>query len=166
MEQEELGAAQAFVEKLLNESLAKLEKEDTRSNHFVRWELGACWIQHLQDQKNTEKDKKPSSEKAKSEMKVEGLGKPLKSLKSSKRQDMKTSKTQTGNDSRLDGMTSEVNNATSCEDENETNSKENEIALRRKLSEEAFDRLKNLDTGLHCKVTSLDTVASPTIYHT
>ncbi|XP_023513818.1 protein TSS-like [Cucurbita pepo subsp. pepo] len=151
MEQEELGAAQAFVEKLLNESLAKLEKEDTRSNHFVRWELGACWIQHLQDQKNTEKDKKPSSEKAKSEMKVEGLGKPLKSLKSSKRQDMKTSKTQTGNDSRLDGMTSEVNNATSCEDENETNSKENEIALRRKLSEEAFDRLKNLDTGLHCK---------------
>lgn len=155
LDQEELGAAQAFVEKLLKESLAELEKEEIRSNHFVRWELGACWIQHLQDQKNTEKDKKPSSEKAKNEMKVEGLGTPLKSLKNKKKQDIKTLKMQSGNDSSSDGMTGEVNDATSCEAENGKNSRENEIALRRKLSEEAFDRLKNLDTGLHCKVILL-----------
>ncbi|KAL4015270.1 hypothetical protein IC575_027514 [Cucumis melo] len=151
MDQEELGAAQALVEKLLKESLVELEKEETQPNHFVRWELGACWIQHLQDQKNTEKDKKPSSEKAKNEMKVEGLGTPLKSLKNKKKQDMKTLKMQAKNDTSSDGMTGEVNGASSCEAENEKNAKENEIALRRKLSEEAFDRLKNLDTGLHCK---------------
>lgn len=151
LDQEELGGAQAFVEKLLKESLAELEKEEIRSNHFVRWELGACWIQHLQDQKNTEKDKKPSSEKAKNEMKVEGLGTPLKSLKNKKKQDIKTLKMQSGNDSSSDGMTVEVSDATSCEADNGKNSRENEIALRRKLSEEAFDRLKNLDTGLHCK---------------
>ena len=155
LDQEELGGAQAFVEKLLKESLAELEKEEIRSNHFVRWELGACWIQHLQDQKNTEKDKKPSSEKAKNEMKVEGLGTPLKSLKNKKQQDIKTLKMQSGNDSSSDGMTVEVSDATSCEADNGKNSRENEIALRRKLSEEAFDRLKNLDTGLHCKVILL-----------
>lgn len=155
MDQEELGAAQALIEKLLKESLVELEKEETQPNHFVRWELGACWIQHLQDQKNTEKDKKPSSEKAKNEMKVEGLGTPLKSLKNKKKQDMKTLKMQAKNDTSSDGMTGEVNGASSCEAENEKNAKENEIALRRKLSEEAFDRLKNLDTGLHCKVILL-----------
>ncbi|XP_023547998.1 protein TSS-like [Cucurbita pepo subsp. pepo] len=149
MDQEELGEAQAFVEKLLKDSLAELENEEIQSNQFVRWELGACWIQHLQDQRNSEKDKKSSSEKAKNEMKVEGLGTPLKSLKNKKRQDMKTLKMQSGNDS--SSSDGEVNNATSCETENEQNSNENELALRRKLSKEAFDRLKNLDTGLHCK---------------
>ena len=153
MDQEELGEAQAFVEKLLKDSLAELENEEIQSNQFVRWELGACWIQHLQDQRNSEKDKKSSSEKAKNEMKVEGLGTPLKSLKNKKRQDMKTLKMQSGNDS--SSSDGEVNNATSCETENEQNSNENELALRRKLSKEAFDRLKNLDTGLHCKVMLL-----------
>ncbi|ONK68214.1 uncharacterized protein A4U43_C05F8880 [Asparagus officinalis] len=76
---EELTVGQAFVEKLLNDSLARLDEEKTDENVFMRWELGACWIQHLQDQKNAEKEKKPvadkdkkhNSEKTKGETKIE-----------------------------------------------------------------------------------------------
>ncbi|KAK9121937.1 hypothetical protein Syun_019554 [Stephania yunnanensis] len=84
LESEELDAAESFVKGLLEESLLKLQEEEIKREIFVRWELGACWIQHLQDQKNAEKDKKPSTEKAKNEKKVEGLGKPLRSLKNHK----------------------------------------------------------------------------------
>ena len=69
----------------MEKSLAKLQEEEVKGDIFVRWELGANWMQHLQDQKNTEKDKKPSSEKPPKEMKVEGLGTPLRSLKNSKK---------------------------------------------------------------------------------
>ncbi|CAN6584112.1 unnamed protein product [Malus baccata var. baccata] len=68
------------------ESLAKLEKDELDYDNFVRWELAACWIKHLQDQTNADKDKKPSNEKAKNELKVEGLGTPLKTLKNNNRQ--------------------------------------------------------------------------------
>ncbi|GMH19117.1 hypothetical protein Nepgr_020958 [Nepenthes gracilis] len=61
-----------------------LQEEKVEADNFVRWELGACWLQHLQDQKNSEKDKKPSIEKAKSEMRVQGLGTSLRSLKNKK----------------------------------------------------------------------------------
>ncbi|CAL9770522.1 unnamed protein product, partial [Musa acuminata subsp. burmannicoides] len=47
---EELSAAKKIVEKLLKDSLVKLEEEEAECNVSVRWELGACWIQHLQDQ--------------------------------------------------------------------------------------------------------------------
>ena len=87
LEHEELSSSQVLVERLLEKSLAKLEEEELEQKPFVRWELGACWIQHLQDQNNTEKDKKPSEEKPKNEMKVEGLGTPLRSLKNKKKSD-------------------------------------------------------------------------------
>lgn len=66
---EELGACNVFVEKLIKETLAKLEEEEPFLDNFVRWELGTCWIQHLQVQSNKKKkDKKPSLEKAKNEI--------------------------------------------------------------------------------------------------
>ncbi|KAL0398001.1 UNVERIFIED_CONTAM: protein TSS [Sesamum calycinum] len=85
LEGEEVDSSQAFVERLLEDSLTKLQEEEIEKDAFVRWELGACWVQHLQDQKKTEKEKKPSNEKAKNELKVEGLGTPLKSLKNRKK---------------------------------------------------------------------------------
>ncbi|GJZ65556.1 hypothetical protein Tco_0622252 [Tanacetum coccineum] len=48
-------------------------------------ELGACWIQHLQVQKKIKKEKKVSTEKGKNELKAEGLGTPLRSLKNKKK---------------------------------------------------------------------------------
>lgn len=148
---EELSASRAFVEKLIKESLVKLEQEDIKSEQFVRWELGACWIQHLQDQKNTDKDKKPSSEKARNEMKVEGLGTPLKSLKNKKKLDGNNAKIQP---EKPGGVIADAEGATShsVESQLETSAKENELALERLLSDAAFARLKESETGLHCKV--------------
>ncbi|RVW23553.1 Zinc finger BED domain-containing protein RICESLEEPER 2 [Vitis vinifera] len=69
------------------QSIELLDQPEGGANalNINRWELGACWIQHLQDQNNTEKDKKPSTAKTKNEMKVEGLGTPLRSLKNNKK---------------------------------------------------------------------------------
>lgn len=159
LECEELSASRAFVELLLEESLVKLKEESQEQDHFLRWELGACWIQHLQDQKNTEKDKKPSTEMGKkssteTDMKVEGLGTPLKSLKSKKKSDESSRKLQSENSrSPFDGVSGEAKDALISVDSHlETNASDNELALRGLLSDAAFARLKESNTGLHCKV--------------
>ncbi|XP_044501218.1 protein TSS-like isoform X2 [Mangifera indica] len=155
LECEELNASQAFVERLLKESIAKLQEEEPEQDQFVRWELGACWIQHLQDQKNAEKDKKPANEKAKNEMKVEGLGTPLRSLKNDKKKlDGRNQKIQTENlTSHADGVTdeSEYSAKASIEAQLETCTKYNELTLKGMLSDKAFARLKESETGLHRK---------------
>ncbi|XP_002523351.2 protein REDUCED CHLOROPLAST COVERAGE 1 [Ricinus communis] len=160
LESEDLSASQAFVERILEESIAKLEHEELEQDHFVRWELGACWIQHLQDQKNTEKDKKSPTEKNKrpsseKEMKVEGLGTPLRSLKNSKKKLEETNMKIQSERSRssIDGMVGEIENANSAsmESQLETTAKENELTLQMLLSDSAFTRLRESDTGLHCK---------------
>ncbi|CAL0302174.1 unnamed protein product [Lupinus luteus] len=155
LENEELGASHAFVESLIKESLSKLEVEERDLDNFVRWELGACWLQHLQDQNNTEKDKKPSLDKAKSEVKVEGLGKPLKPLKNSKnKSDLSNPKSASENSkSHHVCVIGEAESASlpSAESQHETTTAENELVLKRILSGAAFNQLKESGTGLHCK---------------
>ncbi|KAK9280399.1 hypothetical protein L1049_014088 [Liquidambar formosana] len=100
------------------------------------------------------KDKKPSSEKTKSEMKVEGLGTPLRSLKHKKKSDGSYLKMQSGNsESHSDGISGEAENAISptMQSQLETKAEENELALKRLLSDAAFTRLKESETGLHLK---------------
>ena len=152
-ESEKTGASHSFVEKLIKESLAKLEEEEPGMDYFVRWELGACWMQHLQDQNNnTEKDKKPSLEKAKNEMKVEGLGKPLKALKNYKKKS-DSSNTTSASEYPKFSRESQSPSLPSIESQHETTEAENELVLKRMLSEEAFTRFKESGTGLHCKVS-------------
>ncbi|XP_050386803.1 protein REDUCED CHLOROPLAST COVERAGE 1 isoform X2 [Argentina anserina] len=154
LEHEELSASCAFVENLLEESLAKLDKEEPDCDSFVRWELGACWIQHLQDQKNTDKDKKPLGEKPKNEMKVEGLGTPLRSLKNTKKKSEGLNIKGQSDSSKLhaDGVVGEVENAIGIVDSKvETSARDNELVLTEMLSDAAFARLKESETGLHCK---------------
>lgn len=129
------------MEKLLKESLMKLQEECVESDKFTRWELGACWIQHLQDQKKTEKDKKASTEK----VKVEGLGTALRSLKN-KKKDLE------GSTKVVDVVNGEVENSVLDFVVESPNSDENENALKKLLSDAAFTRLKESETGLHCKV--------------
>ncbi|TYH38821.1 hypothetical protein ES332_D12G136400v1 [Gossypium tomentosum] len=147
LEHEEPSSSQISVEGLLEESIAKLEEEELKQEPFVRWELGACWIQHLQDQKNTEKDKKPSRERPKNEMKVEGLGTPLRSLKNKKKTDGNVGSV---NSNSHPGAVEKVTGAPMASTL-QTNSRDGELVLKSKLSEEAFARLKESDTGLHCK---------------
>ncbi|CAA0827206.1 Tetratricopeptide repeat (TPR)-like superfamily protein [Striga hermonthica] len=150
-ERKELDSSEAFVERLLEESLSKLEGEEADRDTFVRWELGACWIQHLQDQRKTEKEKKASNEKVKNETKVEGLGTPLKSLKNKKNTDGGKAEWQTKR------LTDEVMNVTEgaavdvIEPKLDINASEKELMLKTLLSDAAFSRLKDSETGLHAK---------------
>jgi len=154
-ETEELGVSQAFVERLIKESLSKLEEEEPGLDNFIRWELGACWIQHLQDH-NTEKDKKPLLDKAKKEMKVEGLGKSFKVLKNNKNKSDRSSVKLASENSKshLARVNGEPESALvpSVESKHETEAAENELVLKGLLSEAAFTRLKESGTGLHSKV--------------
>ncbi|KAJ4952098.1 hypothetical protein NE237_028930 [Protea cynaroides] len=150
LEREELISAQSFAKRVLEESLAELQEEGVEQDIFVRWELGACWIQYLQDQINAEKDKKPSSEKAKSEAKVEGLGKPLKLLKNHKKSDERKQKMQSEDrKSPADGSSTEAENSQLASAESKAD--ENELVLKRMLSSSDFTRLKESATGLHRK---------------
>ncbi|KAJ1288399.1 hypothetical protein BS78_02G086600 [Paspalum vaginatum] len=155
--QEELTAAQTFVEKLLKESLQKLEEEENEKQSFMRWELGACWVQHLQDQKNSDKDKKHGGEKDKKktvdkslkEPKVEGLGKPLKALKNSKVVDTADAGSSLGAKSSAE---IQKDKPSDCElPQGESNASQNENVLKVLLPESAFTRLKESETGLHQK---------------
>ncbi|GMH00419.1 hypothetical protein Nepgr_002258 [Nepenthes gracilis] len=146
-EDEKLTSAQALVENLLEEGLVKLQEEKVEPDNFVRWELGACWLQHLQDQKNSEKDKKPSIEKAKSEMRVQGLGTSLRSLKNKKAEGSSQLLSEISK-SHANG----VNSASpSADSQNGTSDNDAELALRKVLSDGAFTRLKESETGLHRK---------------
>lgn len=153
-EQEELIASQKIVEKLLEDSLEELEKQVQDRENYIRWELGACWIQHLQDQKNSEKDKKASADKSKnkSELKVEGLGTPLKSLRNKKKKE--GTHPREGTEGFPSKASSEVGSAISpfIDPELEACAIENELALEKRLSDAAFARLKESETGLHRKV--------------
>lgn len=167
MECEEHSSSQAYVERLLEDSIMKLQEGETEENTFVRWELGACWIQHLQDQKKTEKNKKPSSEKAKNEMKVEGLGTTLKSLKNIKKNSDKNS-----TEIHSENLESDKDFVNEEAEKTVTNSKKplpdnvankNELMLKELLSDSAFTRLKESETGLHLKVVKFSSIWSITL---
>ncbi|KAF3654163.1 putative O-acyltransferase WSD1-like isoform 1 [Capsicum annuum] len=152
---EETNCSQAFVKRILEESLTKLEEEKIEGDSFIRWELGACWIQHLQDQKKSEKDKKNPVEKTKNEMKVEGLGIPLKSLKNRKKSS-DGANTESQSDtfkSIADGVQrgSEKTVLQSGESQFETDTDQNQVVLKALLSDAGFTRLKESETGLHLK---------------
>lgn len=158
LEHAKISSAEKFVENLFKESLSKLDEEDLQGHTFLRWELGACWIQHLQDQKKLEKEKKLSAEKTKKEVKVEGLGTSLQSIKN-KKKDLNGIKdellpdnsklTASGNNGKIDNIMLPY-----LESQLEVNSNENEVALRRLISDDAFTRLKESETGLHSKVVA------------
>ncbi|VAI50622.1 unnamed protein product [Triticum turgidum subsp. durum] len=89
---EENEATTNFVRKIITDSMQNLEGEAPRETRPIRWELGACWVQHLQNQ---------TSEKA---------------------------------------------------DDNTASTKEDkEAILQKALTEAAFQRLKESETGLHAK---------------
>ncbi|THU45679.1 hypothetical protein C4D60_Mb02t20520 [Musa balbisiana] len=159
---EEHSAAQAFVEKLLSDSLVNLEEEKAEYNVSMRWELGACWIQHLQDQNNGEKDKKQAGEKdkkqtgekTKSETRVEGLGKPLKILKNHKKKpDFDEEKISTVDRKSSDEMPGGMKDVKLPFEEPkvETTAIEDACKLKDLLPEPAYTRLQESKTGLHMK---------------
>ncbi|OIW19851.1 hypothetical protein TanjilG_27217 [Lupinus angustifolius] len=147
--------SQSIVRKVLEQSLLKLKEKPTRHSKSIRWELGACWVQHLQNQATCKNEPKKADE-AKVEPAVKGLGRQgglLKELK--KKIDTKNSKVEQGKDiSTCTGV--ELNNSDATQEELERKDEEKESMLRKLLHDAAYTRLKESKTGLHLKVELAD----------
>nr|AWY63023.1 tetratricopeptide repeat-like superfamily protein [Erythranthe lewisii] len=142
---EESQTSRPLVRQVLGESLLRIEEEESKPTSSVRWELGACWVQHLQNQVSVEKESK-KNEETKVEPAVKGLGKHgglLKDLKKKKPDE------QSKNDSTKELCGS--NSSDAEKKELDKKDKEKEIVWRKLLPEAAYLRLKESETGLHLK---------------
>ncbi|XP_020582567.1 protein TSS [Phalaenopsis equestris] len=134
-----LQSSRSLVRKLLAFSVEKLEKEDQSHRKSIRWELGQCWVQHLQQDPGKSQPK--NTEVTKVERTIKGLGKQLKEIK--KKSDERVVKMDPSKDSSVDASKHQMLDG--C------NQQEKELILMKLLPEAAFLRLKESDTGLHVK---------------
>ncbi|KAK7349129.1 hypothetical protein VNO77_06240 [Canavalia gladiata] len=146
---DDLDASKYLVRKVVQECMEKIKEEPSVSKRSIRWELGSCWMQHLQKQETSTENSSKNKEVGNDvEQAVKGLGKQFKFLK---RREKKPSN--------LDGADSvEQNdyrpeNVIVAADKVEPNNEDlnNYNKLEKLLSKEAFLRLKESGTGLHMK---------------
>ncbi|KAM7508367.1 hypothetical protein LguiA_018820 [Lonicera macranthoides] len=140
---EDLRFSRSLVRKVLEESLLKLQGEASKEAKSIRWELGACWIQHLQNPSGKTDSKK--TEGTKVELAVKGLGKHGGLLKEIKMKSNDRSK------KTYQGKEIIVNKSLDSSDGSNQKEVEREIAWRKLLPEAAYLRLKESETGLHLK---------------
>ncbi|XP_030456371.2 protein REDUCED CHLOROPLAST COVERAGE 2 [Syzygium oleosum] len=150
---ENLHSSRSLIRKVLGESLLKLQEEPTKCTRSIRWELGACWVQHLQNQASGKNDAK-KTEESKLEPAVKGLGKQgglLKEIK--KKTDVRTSKSDLGKEAPISCNNETDNKSNGINPkELEKQQEEKEIMWKGLLPEAAYLRLKESETGLHLKL--------------
>lgn len=149
---ENLRSGRSLVRKVLESSLQMLESEPTKHMRSIRWELGACWVQHLQNQAAGKTDSK-KAEDVKPEPAVKGLGKQGALLKEIKKKiDTKSGKIDQG---KVVPVSGNLDSDKKCEPTNqkelEKQDEELERMWRKLLPEAAYVRLKESETGLHLK---------------
>uniref|UniRef100_A0A5B6ZHU4 Clu domain-containing protein n=2 Tax=Davidia involucrata TaxID=16924 RepID=A0A5B6ZHU4_DAVIN len=145
----DLEISRYLVRRVIKESLSNLEEKPAVSERSIRWELGSCWVQHLQKQEtSTNNSSKSPKDDNKVEPVVKGLGKKFKMLK--KREKIPSSASNTNDNDENDSRASSLNMGSST---GELNSGEcnGEAELKKLIPEEAFLRLKETGTGLHLK---------------
>ncbi|KAL5772988.1 hypothetical protein ACOSQ2_012912 [Xanthoceras sorbifolium] len=149
---ENLRSARSLVRKVIEDSLQKLQGEPSKHTRSIRWELGACWVQHLQNQASGKNDSK-KTEEAKPEPAVKGLGKQgalLKDIK--KKTDARINKVEQGKEVSADNnLDMNKKSETTNQKELEKRDEEMEKIWKKLLSEAAYMRLKESETGLHLK---------------
>ncbi|KAH9615729.1 hypothetical protein KSS87_020914, partial [Heliosperma pusillum] len=144
---DELRSGRSLVRTVMTESLSKLEGESKKPVKFIRWELGACWVQHLQNQTSGKAESK-KAEEAKVEPAVKGLGKQGGLLKDIKKKiDEKNNKNEHGKEIHDMDKKSEATDPKEVEKQ----AAEKESLWRKLISEAAYVRLKESETGLHLK---------------
>lgn len=137
---DQLQYSRTIVREVMEKSLLRLQEEPAKNSKSIRWELGACWVQHLQNQASG-KTEPTKMEETKLEPVVKGLGKQgglLKEIK--KKADLGTSKVEPGK---------EVDPTNQKELEKQDEDKEQMWKML--LPESAYLRLKESETGLHKK---------------
>ncbi|XP_021750054.1 protein TSS-like [Chenopodium quinoa] len=151
-DQEELRSGRSLVRKVMADSISKLEAESTKTVKPIRWELGACWVQHLQNQASGKAESK-KTEEAKVEPAVKGLGKQgvlQKEIK--KRIDEKHNKNEHSKEVTAEnGLDMSKKSDGSDQKELEKLAAERESLWKKLISEAAYLRLKESETGLHLK---------------
>ncbi|KAJ4718452.1 Tetratricopeptide repeat (TPR)-like superfamily protein [Melia azedarach] len=138
-----------LVRRVIKQSLTKLEGEPTASERSIRWELGSCWVQHLQKQETPMDENSGSSgDDNEAEHAVKGLGKQFKFLK--KRDNKPNSVGSINENNEVDNEPWSMNLGTNVRQESNGELK-SEMGLKKLISEEAFLCLKETGTGLHSK---------------
>ncbi|KAJ8773911.1 hypothetical protein K2173_009342 [Erythroxylum novogranatense] len=145
---DDLEESRLLVQQVTQDSLTKLEESPSSSERSVRWELGSCWLQHLQKgETQTDSSSKSFESENDTEHAVKGLGKEFKYLKKrgkkpkgSYSHDDKDNETILGNESMGTDGGHIGSEETSCGDE-----------LKNLISEDAYLRLKETGTDLHIK---------------
>ncbi|RDX66608.1 Protein TSS, partial [Mucuna pruriens] len=147
---DDLDASKSLVRKLVQECMEKIKEEPSVSKSSIRWELGSCWMQHLQKQEtSTDNNSKNKEDDNDIEQAVKGLGKQFKFLKRRERKsnDLDGADSREQNDDSRPGNVNDV--AGKVEPNNDDLSNSNE--LDKLLSKEALLRLKESGTHLHLK---------------
>ncbi|XP_059645026.1 protein REDUCED CHLOROPLAST COVERAGE 3 isoform X2 [Cornus florida] len=145
----DLEVLRCLVHKVIKESLSELEDKPAVSERCIRWELGSCWVQHLQKQEvPTDNGSKSPKDDNEAVPVVKGLGKQFKML--NKREKKPSSVSSTDDNVENDFRASRLNVESSMGELNNCESN-SEAELKKLIPEEAFLRLKETRTGLHLK---------------
>ncbi|XP_038696013.1 protein TSS-like isoform X1 [Tripterygium wilfordii] len=151
-EMETLLSARSLVRKVLEDSLLKLQTDPTEhKNSSIRWELGACWVQHLQNQASGKTESK-KTEDTKLEPGVKGLGKQGGLLKDIRRKtDVRNCKNEFGKE--VPAGNTDVNCKSDIAHQKELEKQDGEMEMlwKKLVPEAAYLRLKESETGLHLK---------------
>lgn len=164
-ESEAVESAKGLVARVLEESLSDLEAEEVQKDTSLRWELGACWVQHLQTQLAAEKAEKKSGTEA--EPKGKGATKSSETIKSAKDCDHKSNKENLpppvvepnaqqhdnapiNKESAACPHTEDHKNCIDSQESAESRDAcDDNLELKKLLPEAAFTHLKESETGLH-----------------
>ncbi|XP_074581580.1 protein REDUCED CHLOROPLAST COVERAGE 2-like isoform X2 [Curcuma longa] len=142
---EDLHSLRSLVRKVLADSILRLDEETKERKVSIRWELGACWVQHLQNQSENADSNK--SKDCKVETTVKGLGKQFGQLKQIKKKVQDNGgETDSANENSTPSMgliKEHVDGFKLKEDK--------EMKLQKLLPEADYIRLKESNTGLHAK---------------
>lgn len=142
----DIETSRCLVRKVISVSLSKLKEEPELTDRLIRWELGSCWIQHLQKQETSTDDTFKSPKDDRSETVVKGLGKEFKMLKKREKKAGNVDSTE-----EIDYRTRNLDVENSIGEVSSSESRE--VDLKKHISEEAFLRLKETGTDLHLKVS-------------
>ncbi|XP_065027661.1 protein REDUCED CHLOROPLAST COVERAGE 3-like isoform X1 [Musa acuminata AAA Group] len=145
----DMSSARSLVRRVLGDSLRKFQKLPHSMERSIRWELGASWLQHLQQKDNSVTvEPKDNSKDSSTEPIVKGLGKQFEQLKRIKK---KTENAGTISENEDLSSNDKVARKTADSEELKQSDLEEAEEIRKFLPEEAFHHLKDSKTGLHKK---------------
>ncbi|XWS16492.1 hypothetical protein CRYUN_Cryun34aG0093000 [Craigia yunnanensis] len=142
-------ASTCLVQRVIKESLTKLEEKPVAPERSIRWELGSCWVQYLQKQEtSTDPTSKGLANDREAEPAVRGLGKQFKFLNKRDKKPSNVSSTIDKDENDSESSSMDVKSYLGQQSNGESSS---EMELKNLISEEAISRLEESGTGLHLK---------------